>query len=133
VAGKTREILPVVNHSLIRTIRVLAFVGLAILVFGIAHSAQVVQARPLSAPVASVSLSVPSQLRIGQDFSFTTTFANTSGEIGYGPIIDLILPTNGADGHGNTSLLLDGITLASAPTLAATSTLTATGVITTTK
>jgi uncharacterized repeat protein (TIGR01451 family) len=107
------------NNFPTRTIGLLVFLGLAAVFFGIASPPQVVQARPQLAPVASVSLSVPSQLRIGQDFSFTVIFANSSGETGYGPIIDLILPTNGADGNGNTSLPLDGITFASATYLGA--------------
>ena len=99
-----------VNNFPTRTAGLVVFLSLATLFFGIASPAQVAQARPQAAPAASVSLNVPSQLRIGQDFSFTVTFSNASGETGYGPIVDLILPTNGADGHGNLSLPLDGIT-----------------------
>ncbi|MFO7944570.1 MAG: isopeptide-forming domain-containing fimbrial protein [Anaerolineales bacterium] len=59
----------------------------------------VVQARPLSAGVPSVSLDVPSQVMIGEDFSFTVTFDNAGDQTGYGPFIDVVLPANGADGN----------------------------------
>jgi len=45
---------------------------------------------------------------LGENFTFTTTFSNTV-DTGYGPFIDVILPANGADGNGNTSTPLDGI------------------------
>jgi LPXTG-site transpeptidase (sortase) family protein len=61
-----------------------------------------VEARPLFAPVASVSLSVPASVQLGQDFTFTATFDNTgpSDDTGYGPFIDLIFPVIGVDGAG---------------------------------
>jgi len=57
-----------------------------------------VQARPLSAGVPSVSLDVPSQVMIGEDFSFSVTFDNAGDQTGYGPFIDVVFPANGADG-----------------------------------
>jgi hypothetical protein len=62
----------------------------------------VVEARPLNAPVASVSLATPGSVQLGQDFTFTVTFDNTGppGDTGYGPFIDLIFPVIGVDGAG---------------------------------
>ena len=52
-------------------------------------------------PVAT--LDVPSSGFIGESFSFTVTFDNTSTtDEGFGPFIDLILPRNGADGDAGT-------------------------------
>jgi len=61
------------------------------------------QARPRFAPLPSVSISAPAQVFIGQAFSFTVTFDNSDAdEVGYGPIVDLIFPFNGADGQAGT-------------------------------
>ena len=76
-----------------------------------------VAAAPLLAPVASVGLSVPANVMVGENFTFTASFSNTSGtatDVGYGPFIDVVLPTNGADGNGNQNLPLDGISFISA-------------------
>lgn len=58
-------------------------------------------ARP--APVAGITLNVPSQVPIGGSFSFTVTFDNTAsnspGNTGYGPFIDLYFPVTGTDGN----------------------------------
>ena len=63
-----------------------------------------------AAPLPSVSLDVPANPFIGQNFSFTATFDNTSAtDAGYGPFIDLIFPVIGTDGGGN-----DGIDFISA-------------------
>jgi len=62
--------------------------------------------RPNLAPVPAVSIGVASQIPVGESSSFTVTFDNTSGnpsDVGYGPILDLILPINGADGNAGTS------------------------------
>jgi uncharacterized repeat protein (TIGR01451 family) len=45
----------------------------------------------------TVTLSVPSEVLINEDFTFTATFDNTTGPVGYGPFIDLILPAGGID------------------------------------
>jgi len=74
------------------------------------------QARPRLAPVPSVSIGVASQIPLGESFSFTVTFDNTSGnpsDVGYGPILDLILPVNGADGNAGADTP-DGITFTGA-------------------
>ncbi len=69
-----------------------------------------------AAPV--VTLSVPSPIFIGQDFSFTATFDNASPtDVGYGPYIDLVFPVTGADGAG--AAIDDGITFVSATYLGA--------------
>lgn len=49
-------------------------------------------------------LSLPTNVPLGEDFTFTVTFDNTGnpGEVGYGPFIDLIFPVNGADGAAGT-------------------------------
>ena len=73
---------------------------------------------PLSAPLATVSLGMPSNLMVGQDFSFTATFDNTDAdEVGYGPFIDLVFPVTGADGAGVG--VDDGINFVSATFLGA--------------
>lgn len=66
-----------------------------------------------AAPVPTVSLSVPTEVAIGESFSFTVSFDNTSPtDVGYGPYIDLELPTIGADGAGPATD--DGVTFVSA-------------------
>jgi LPXTG-site transpeptidase (sortase) family protein len=47
-------------------------------------------------------VNVPSGVMLGNDFTFTIDFSNTSGDIGYGPYVDIILPRNGADGAAGT-------------------------------
>ncbi|MFN3741257.1 MAG: isopeptide-forming domain-containing fimbrial protein, partial [Anaerolineales bacterium] len=71
--------------------------------------------RPLAASTPSVSLNVPAEVFIGNNVNFTVTFDNPDPtDPGYGPIIDLIIPTNGADGAQNTNPPLDGLTFVSA-------------------
>jgi len=73
-------------------------------------------ARPRLAPVPAVSLGVPAQVPLGEPFSFSVTFDNTSGtptDVGYGPILDLIFPVNGADGNAGAATP-DGISFVSA-------------------
>src|SRR5512138_685248 len=62
-----------------------------------------IEQAPFYAPVASVSLDVPANVMVGENFTFTATFANTSGtptDVGYGPFIDIVFPVTGADGAG---------------------------------
>ncbi|GAB4517824.1 MAG: hypothetical protein OHK0046_24790 [Anaerolineae bacterium] len=67
-----------------------------------------------AAPIATVTLNVPAEARMGEPFTFTVTFDNTHpSDVGYGPFIDLILPFNGADGAGGTATP-DGIDFISA-------------------
>ncbi len=76
----------------------------------VATAPQPLAASPQPDPVPVVSLDVPAEVFIGEDFSFNVTFNNTDpADTGYGPFIDVVLPVNGADGAGNTSLPLDGI------------------------
>ena len=65
-------------------------------------------ARPLMAAAPSVTLEVPSQVMIGEDFSFIVNFSNSGDAPGYGPFIDVVFPANGADGAGGTDIQ-DGI------------------------
>ncbi len=58
-------------------------------------------ARPLAAATPSVSLGLPAEGMIGEDYIFTVSFDNSSttpGDVGYGPYIDLYLPLSGVDG-----------------------------------
>jgi len=75
---------------------------------------QVAEARPLFAPIASVSLGVPAEGFIGEDVAFTVTFDNASAvDVGYGPYIDLYLPLSGVDGTGSGGVN-DGLSLLTA-------------------
>ncbi|MCP4592986.1 MAG: DUF11 domain-containing protein, partial [bacterium] len=70
----------------------------------------------LAQPVPSASLTVGAETWLGEDFTFTASFENTSGvatDVGYGPFIDLVFPLNGADGAAGTDTA-DGIDFASA-------------------
>jgi len=47
----------------------------------------------------TVSFAQPgSDVLLGDQFTFTVTLANGSGQVGYGPFVDLILPNTGKDG-----------------------------------
>jgi fimbrial isopeptide formation D2 family protein/uncharacterized repeat protein (TIGR01451 family) len=53
----------------------------------------------LADPVPTATLAVPGESFIGENFTFTVTFDNTSPtDPGYGPYIDLIFPVTGQDG-----------------------------------
>lgn len=70
--------------------------------------------RYLMAAVPTVSLSgLAADPLIGEDFSFVVRFDNTSPtDVGFGPYVNLFLPTTGIDGAG--SAIDDGITFVSA-------------------
>lgn len=71
------------------------------------------QSGPLLAPVPGVSLDIPASLLIGEEFSFTVSFDNTSAtDVGFGPYIDIFLPQSGAD-DGTAGEKEDGITYTS--------------------
>jgi LPXTG-site transpeptidase (sortase) family protein len=54
--------------------------------------------QPLGASPPSIGLNVPGQVPVGQDVSFSVTFDNGDAVApGYGPILDVILDTTGAD------------------------------------
>ena len=58
----------------------------------------VAMARPSLGTPPSVSLGVPAQVPVGQNVDFTVTFDNVNPvDPGYGPILDVILDTTGAD------------------------------------
>lgn len=68
------------------------------------------------APDPNVTINAPAEVLVGEDFSFSVTFDNTSGintDVGYGPFIDVILPTNGADGNAGLDTP-DGVSFISA-------------------
>ncbi len=65
---------------------------------------------PLMSSPPSISLSVPAEAFIGDNVTFTVTFDNTDTVPGYGPLMDLIIPTNGPDGAPNP----DGLTFVNA-------------------
>ncbi len=61
----------------------------------------------------SASLSIPNQALIGETLNFSVGFTNTSPtDPGYGPYVDLYLPSTGADGAG--AAVDDGITFSGA-------------------
>src|SRR5258706_3132482 len=70
---------------------------------------------PLFAPDVSVALSIHplERVMIGEDFDFYLTFDNPNPEVGYGPFIDLVFSSNGADGAAGTDTP-DGIDFVSA-------------------
>jgi uncharacterized repeat protein (TIGR01451 family)/fimbrial isopeptide formation D2 family protein len=69
--------------------------------------------RALGAPIPTASLNVPATGFIGEPFSFSVSFDNTSPtDPGYGPYVDLELPTIGIDGAGLA--VDDGITFVNA-------------------
>jgi large repetitive protein len=69
---------------------------------------------PSPSPTPKVTLTVPPEGLIGEDFKFTVTFENPqSGSVGFGPAVDLVLDTGGAD-QNTLSGPCDGITIVSA-------------------
>jgi uncharacterized repeat protein (TIGR01451 family) len=51
-------------------------------------------AAPARAAVATLQIvDAPSEVLVGQSFNFTLRFDNNSGETGYGPFVDIFLPT----------------------------------------
>ena len=58
------------------------------------------EARPLADAPPTINVSAPGEVPIGQDVSFTVTFDNNDPDedVGYGPIVDVILDTTGVDG-----------------------------------
>ena len=76
-------------------------------IFGFAYNLKV---SAVATPV--VSLSVPASSRVGENFTFTAGFSNTGNTVGYGPFIDVMLPTAGID--GSVSAPFDGIDFISA-------------------
>ncbi len=65
---------------------------------------------PQFAPTPNVNIGIKplERVLIGETFNFYLTFDNSSADEGYGPFIDLIFPSNGADGAAGTDVP-DGI------------------------
>ena len=74
------------------------------------------QPRPNAAALAAITVSGPRNVLIGEDFALTVSFKNTGSSVGYGPFVDIVLPSNGADGNAG-SAVQDGIEFVSASTL----------------
>lgn len=74
---------------------------------------------PPQLPIPLVILSGLGPIDIGADFSFTVTFENNDpADVGYGPVIDLVFPVNGADGAANMDTA-DGVDFVNATYLGA--------------
>lgn len=72
------------------------------------HSAPETGAMPSPSPVPVVTLNVPNEVMIGEDFTFEVKFDNSAGPVGYGPYIEVYLPVKGADSNA-AGLKCDGI------------------------
>lgn len=64
------------------------------------------------AAVPDVTITAPTNVLIGTNFTFELDFSNTGSMTGYGPYVDLYLPTNGKDGVNGVGT--DGVTFVSA-------------------
>jgi len=71
-------------------------------------------AQPFVAAVPGITLNAPSQVMIGEGFSFDVIFDNTGDQPGYGPFIDVVFPNNGYQGAAGTNTP-DGISFNSIP------------------
>lgn len=66
----------------------------------------------------TVSIDVPANVELGNNFQATITFDNTNAsDVGFGPYVDLIVPTTGSDGAGAATD--DGVTFLNATYLGA--------------
>ena len=72
-------------------------------------------AKPRLAATPSVSISGLGDALIGENFTFILSFRNTGSNPGYGPFIDLVFPSNGADGDYNRAVQ-DGVEFVRAST-----------------
>jgi uncharacterized repeat protein (TIGR01451 family) len=66
---------------------------------------------PTAGPTPSVTLDVPDEVLIGEEFKFKVTF-NPGTALGYGPFIDLVLPAGGVD-YNDGNGPCDGVTFVS--------------------
>jgi LPXTG-site transpeptidase (sortase) family protein len=80
---------------------------------GSPSSESAVRPAPSLAAAPAISLGGLGDILIGEDFSFSISFKNTGSNPGYGPFVDLVLPTNGADGDYNRAVQ-DGVEFVSA-------------------
>jgi len=106
------------NSTFFRHFHVLMIAALFVVAFGGVSTVNSAPAdipikAPLFVPDASVDLSIHplERIMIGEDFEFYVTFDNPA-DTGYGPFIDLLFPSNGADGSAGTDTP-DGINFVS--------------------
>ena len=65
------------------------------------------------APLATTSLNLPATVLLGQEVDFTVTFQNTAATgTGYGPFIDLIIPSSQGLGTSSITASYQGVSLA---------------------
>jgi len=104
-----KSILSRIGSAFIPAVLVLILAALVWTFWGLPGVGRV-QASPFRQPVPAVGISAPSQVMIGEEFSFTVTFNNTGDQTGYGPFIDVVFPVNGADGDpADPGVTKDGI------------------------
>ncbi len=92
------------NFPILRVLAALSLLTISLLIGPAAHAAPDEAPARLGNPVAMVTLDVPDTAPLGSDVSFTATFDNAGAaadDTGYGPFIDLYLPTTGNDGDGD--------------------------------
>lgn len=106
------------NRKLVLSL--LAVVSLGAVISLSLRLVQSAPAGPASPPLLqppTVTLNVPSEVLIGEDFEFEVKFDNTLGsDTGYAPYIDLYLPASGVDQNGG-GRKCDGISFISAQAL----------------
>ena len=83
---------------------------------GVAGSMALPPPPPPPTPTPYVSVDLPDEVLIGQDFDFQVKFRNAGGAAGFGPYVELYFPSKGPDGN-TLSLKCDGISFKSAVTL----------------
>lgn len=109
---RRHKVLAVIKHPISRVAQVLLV--LAIIIGTIPYAFHSAIANGIPSVALSFSSSQSSQPLIGENYSFTATFQNTSpSDVGYGPYVDLIFPVNGADGN-HASSTADGTDFISA-------------------
>ncbi|MEO1365803.1 MAG: hypothetical protein AAFX50_01415, partial [Acidobacteriota bacterium] len=79
----------------------LALVSLLAGLFGAAAAA--------GQPTAATAVDLDAERLIGEAFGFDVTFDNAGDAVGFGPFVDLVFPTDGADGGGGLDTQ-DGLT-----------------------
>src|SRR5581483_7890887 len=102
------------GHRSFGSVRVV--LGFLAALVAVAATPRVSAAQP-PIPVATFTTPPPPQSFIGEPVTFTVSFDNTSSTAtGYGPYIDLMLPSTGAD--GNDGITFTGATYLGAPVTA---------------
>jgi LPXTG-site transpeptidase (sortase) family protein len=86
--------------------RFVNLIGICLLIaaFGF-RSAGNVAASPEFTALADVSTTIPTDVFIGDSFSFTVLFENSGDTVGYGPYIDMVFPSSGIDGDDGVTFL----------------------------